>query len=253
MIDFSAVLILLRLVTAHIIADFMLQPRSWIIQRKELRVRAPKLYLHIGLIGLLTWLFLADWSHVGVPLFIMVTHWAIDWWKSSRPDSTFNFLFDQGLHLLMILIAWKVYTGVEIPFGAWLAGLGASPTFWIIMISYIIVIWPFGYLIAFITSGWQKQIAGGGEGGNAYEGLERAGMWIGRLERLLILTFILMQQYSAIGFLIAAKSVFRFSGKLEGNRERKHAEYILIGTLMSFALAILLGIGAQYLLGVVQG
>jgi len=253
MTELPEYLVLLRLVTAHIIADFMLQPRSWIEQRKELRVKAPYLYLHIGLIGLLTWLFLADWTHVGVPLFIMVTHWAIDWWKSSRTDSTFNFLFDQGLHLLMILIAWKVYTGIEAPFVDFFSGLATSPSFWIIMIGYIIVIWPVGYLIAFITSGWQKQINPGPGDGGSYAGLERAGMWIGRLERLLILTFILMQQYGAIGFLIAAKSVFRFHGKLEGSRERKHAEYILIGTLLSFSLAILLGVGTVYLLGVVQG
>ncbi|MFO7902720.1 MAG: hypothetical protein R6U98_08675, partial [Pirellulaceae bacterium] len=42
------------------------------------------------------------------------------------------------------------------------------------------------------------------------EGLFRAGLWIGRLERVLILTFFLLQRFEAIGFLIAAKSIFRF-------------------------------------------
>ena len=41
-------------------------------------------------------------------------------------------------------------------------------------------------------------------------------MWIGFFERFLIFTFILINQYTAIGFLIAAKSVLRFNDKEYG-------------------------------------
>jgi hypothetical protein len=61
---------------------------------------------------------------------------------------------------------------------------------------------------------------------------------------------MLIGQYSAIGFLIAAKSIFRFSGKMENEKDRMQAEYILIGTLISFLFAILTGLGAIYLLEV---
>lgn len=79
------------------------------------------------------------------------------------------------------------------------------------------------------------------------EGLKDAGRTIGIIERSLILTFILMSQYQAIGFLIAAKSVFRF-GDLIDTSQRKRTEYILIGTLISFTFSILLGISTQFLI-----
>jgi hypothetical protein len=53
-------------------------------------------------------------------------------------------------------------------------------------------------------------------------------------------------RWEAIGFLIAAKSVFRF-GDLKDSRNRKLTEYILIGTLLSFGIAIVTGILTLYL------
>ena len=40
--------------------------------------------------------------------------------------------------------------------------------------------------------------------------LPNAGKWIGYLERILILTFMLTNSIEGVGFLLAAKSVFRF-------------------------------------------
>lgn len=54
--------------------------------------------------------------------------------------------------------------------------------------------------------------------------------------------FIIMGRWEAIGLLIGgAKSVFRFNDLKESNN-RKLTEYILIGTLLSFGLAIITGI-----------
>lgn len=96
-----------------------------------------------------------------------------------------------------------------------------------------------GFVIEKATRRWRTELA---RGNNEIAGLTDAGTWIGYIERIIILTFILIGEYSAIGFLIAAKSIFRFSGGVKDQKERKHAEYILIGTLISFSLAILLGI-----------
>ena len=71
--------------------------------------------------------------------------------------------------------------------------------------------------------------------------LEAAGRYIGIFERILVLTFIITDNFAAIGFLIAAKSILRFSDKTETGA-RKQTEYVLIGTLMSFAITILLGL-----------
>jgi hypothetical protein len=52
---------------------------------------------------------------------------------------------------------------------------------------------------------------------------------------------VILGRWEAIGFLLAAKSVFRF-GDLKESKDRKLTEYILIGTLLSFGVAILIGI-----------
>jgi len=53
-------------------------------------------------------------------------------------------------------------------------------------------------------------------------------------------------QFTAIGFLIAAKSIFRFNDTREDGN--KKAEYFLLGTLISFTLAIVIGLLIKYLI-----
>ena len=83
---------------------------------------------------------------------------------------------------------------------------------------------------------------------NDKNSLPNAGSWIGYLERVLILTFMLVGCMEGIGFLLAAKSVFRF-GELTKAKEVKITEYVMIGTLSSFTIAILLGAVAVKVLG----
>jgi len=79
------------------------------------------------------------------------------------------------------------------------------------------------------------------------ESLAKAGRYIGILERLFVFTFVITNHWEAIGFLLAAKSVFRF-GDLRTSKDRKLTEYILIGTLLSFGFAIFLGVLYLYVL-----
>jgi hypothetical protein len=53
-------------------------------------------------------------------------------------------------------------------------------------------------------------------------------------------------QFAAIGFLIAAKSIFRFNDTREDGN--KKAEYFLLGTLISFILAIVIGLLIKHLI-----
>lgn len=78
------------------------------------------------------------------------------------------------------------------------------------------------------------------------ESLKDAGRYIGMLERMLVFVFIITNHWEAVGFLITAKSVFRF-GDLKESKHRKLTEYILIGTLISFGIAILTGILYLYI------
>ena len=65
------------------------------------------------------------------------------------------------------------------------------------------------------------------------EGLEKTGFHIGILERLLVFSFIVLNHWEGVGFLLAAKSIFRF-GDPDKSKDRKLTKYILIGTLLSF-------------------
>jgi hypothetical protein len=67
------------------------------------------------------------------------------------------------------------------------------------------------------------------------------GFWIGCIERLIILTFILANHYDAVGLLIAAKSILRVSDQ----QARKQTEYVLLGTLCSLAFALAVGEGLK--------
>lgn len=70
------------------------------------------------------------------------------------------------------------------------------------------------------------------------------GRAVGSLERALTLTLVLLGEYAAVGWIIAAKSLARFK-QLE---DREFAEYFLVGTLASFLLALLAGLGLRLLL-----
>ncbi|KPB06406.1 DUF3307 domain-containing protein [Bacillus sp. CHD6a] len=64
------------------------------------------------------------------------------------------------------------------------------------------------------------------------------GKVIGYLERLLVVALILMGSFSAVGFIVAAKSLTRFKQM----DDRDWAEYFLLGTLTSFLFAIIFGV-----------
>lgn len=78
-------------------------------------------------------------------------------------------------------------------------------------------------------------------------GLPEAGKIIGRFERLLILLFVLTGSVAGVGFLLTAKSVFRF-GDLKDDKTHKRAEYYLIGTLSSFTFGLSIAYAAAWLL-----
>lgn len=68
-------------------------------------------------------------------------------------------------------------------------------------------------------------------------GFDDGGRLIGHLERFLIYLFVLAGHLEGVGFLVAAKSVFRF-GELTNQQNRLEAEYITIGTLLSFSFGL---------------
>jgi hypothetical protein len=78
-------------------------------------------------------------------------------------------------------------------------------------------------------------------------GMLRAGLYIGWCERALVYAFLLGGEPGAAGLALTAKSVARFPTFSAGSEPL--AEYVLIGTLLSFLLAVLAACGVRALLG----
>lgn len=112
----------------------------------------------------------------------------------------------------------------------WAINVGA------IVSAYITVSVVGAYVIRAILRRYELDSGGGG--------LRSAGMAIGIIERVLVLTFVLVDQYTAITIVFAAKSIARFN-ELE---DRGMAEYYLIGTLLSITFALVIGIVARLII-----
>ncbi|SKB32920.1 Protein of unknown function [Salegentibacter holothuriorum] len=240
----ETILILLQLLLAHILTDFVLQPTKLVKQKREKKARSWFLYFHSFLAGSLTYLFLQEWHLWYIPIVISLSHFFIDLWKLQHKNDTLKlFLLDQLWHILIIVLVWLyLIEGFSelIPF---FAKAFSSQQILVIAIGYLLVIFPTGFLIGKATRRWHNELEPKGES----HSLEAAGRYIGIFERILVLTFILTNNFSAIGFLIAAKSILRFSDKTDASA-RKQTEYVLIGTLMSFAITILIGLLVRYFL-----
>ncbi|TVZ28483.1 uncharacterized protein DUF3307 [Gillisia sp. Hel_I_86] len=231
-------LILLQLLFAHLLTDFVLQPNSWIKHKRKYKVKSYFLIIHTLIAGVLTVLFLQklEWWYIG--LIISVTHFLIDWWKlNQKKDNLKYFLLDQFFHLLVITMVWLYLINGFSNILPFLKEVFNSTAILAVIGTYLFVIFPAGFLIGKATKKWQNEI----EETHKKNSLDDAGRYIGIFERILVLTFILTNNFSAIGFLIAAKSILRFSDKSETGA-RKQTEYVLIGTLISFTITILLGL-----------
>jgi len=224
-------MILLKLLFAHFIGDFLLQPKSWVKDKENRKIKSPKLYFHFVIHGLLVLLILMDIQFWPLALALVFAHGIIDIIKLYAQKDTTKlqwFLIDQLLHILSIILLWIVFFRLEIDLSSWLN----NDKLWIYVIALFFLTQVSGIVIQVLMSKWSKSLDQ-----NEEASLDNAGRYIGILERLFVFTFVLTGNWAAIGFLIAAKSVFRF-GDLRESKSRKLTEYILIGTLLSFAIAI---------------
>ncbi|MGN6398565.1 MAG: DUF3307 domain-containing protein [Mucilaginibacter sp.] len=238
-----AVNLLLRLIISHLLTDFVFQPSSWITDRKVNKIRSVKLVWHAIATAVVAYALSGIYTCWWLPLIILISHYLIDLAKSYLPDKFIYFAADQLMHLAVIFIIWLIINNQWQAIISDFNGIAGSTRFWILVLGYIVVTWPLGIIIGMATARWRNDLAATKE---AKDGLENAGKWIGICERVLILTFVLTNQFTAIGFLITAKSILRFGDK--DKQAEKKTEYILVGTLLSFAASALLGILISYAL-----
>ncbi len=68
---------------------------------------------------------------------------------------------------------------------------------------------------------------------------KKAGRMIGTIERIIMLFFLLIEQYSSVGLVLTAKSIARYNKISE---DKEFAEYYLLGTLLSTICVLMISI-----------
>lgn len=239
-------MVFLAILLAHLLGDFPLQP-IWIAEGK---VKSIWFLLLHGLIHYtLLWICIAFFAQAEFLSFrtqflafaYLVVHLLIDYAKSKLVtknvvrENLSLFLADQFAHIAVIILVAALMTKSSII--AMLRNLHASATaklhILLTAIIYVSVVFGGGYLIRQITRGISKEIAAE----NPIQ-LGNAGLYIGWIERFLIVTAMLMQSPALVGLILTGKSIARYPEF----KEARFVEYFLIGTLLSISLAVLGGI-----------
>ncbi|WP_146493533.1 DUF3307 domain-containing protein, partial [Vibrio cyclitrophicus] len=233
--------VLIPFLMIHIICDFYLQPNQWVEAKKKYTYRSTELYFHSLLHGV-TLLVPAialgiDWrSTTCLVVIVAVSHFIIDLWKvRARNGGKFSyFIIDQTLHVsVLVAIAFHMADGVTID--AVLQDEKFSDGV-VVVFAYLLILKPTSIVIGSVLSKFPIS----DKDTTSISGLIAGGELIGYLERVLILTFTLVGSYAAVGFVLAAKSIFRF-GELNKSDDRSMTEYVLIGSLISVVLTTLVG------------
>lgn len=230
--------ILLKLFLAHFLGDFVFQPYKWVKSKEQKGMKSNYFWFHIGIHFLLMLLLTGfEVSLIPVVIGIGISHLIIDVLKV-KLQHKFSviplFFADQVLHVLVILISLGFYYDID-----WSFVLQFQDKWLLIILAFVLLTYVSGVIMKVILSKWDL---------NHFEGgaLEKAGWYIGVLERLFIFGFVYLDYWAGIGFLIAAKSIFRFSD-LSRSKDRKLTEYVLIGTLLSYGLAMVIALASLQL------
>lgn len=227
-------LLFMQLFLAHIVGDFFFQSNKWVRDKELKKWRSGYLYLHVLIHFILIIITTATLRIWKVALILVVLHLIIDGIKLQfqQPATKRKWFFiDQGLHLLTIIVVCFIREKVAIDWGFLL-----RPDVLTFITALLFLLNPASFVIKTIISKWIPA-----PGSGTSDSLQNAGQWIGFMERLLIFTFILIGKWEGVGFLLAAKSIFRF-GDLKDAKDMKLTEYVLIGTLLSFGMAIVISI-----------
>lgn len=231
-------IIFVKLLLAHLIGDFILQPNAWVADKEKKKNRSIYLYIHSALHGILAFVLVNETAFSGYALLLAVLHGLIDFLKlqfQQKQTQRNWFIVDQLLHLLVLIAITFVYHKQMPDFSF------ADNQFWILLTALVLLTKPTSIIIKTIISIWTPE----NKLDKTDDSLQNAGNYIGMLERLFVFYFVISGHYEAVGFLLAAKSIFRF-GDLKEAKDRKLTEYVLIGTLLSFGLAFLVGLLTNY-------
>ena len=227
-------LLILQLL-AHLVSDFYLQTEKSCKSKADNAFKSRHLYIHALITFGCAWLFSLSVGFWWAALLIAMLHLIIDGLKSVCKNLKGAFFIDQLLHLAVIVAVVALFNKGVISLPIWLPE--TKVLLWIVAFAFCLR--PANFIIQNIFKEAKISIPDNGK----EQSLPNAGRVIGNVERMLTLVFVMLGQYEAIGFLLAAKSLLRFR-----ETDTVKSEYVLVGTLLSFGIAILSGVAVVLIL-----
>jgi hypothetical protein len=224
--------ILILQIIAHLLADFTFQNDKMATDKLENGFRSKDLNRHILIVFILSWVLSLQLKFVMVSAGIALLHWLIDGFKpefvKNKGIETRIFFIDQVLHIMAIsgcVLLFNYLFNNNSNFQT------SSETYSLLIIfGFLVCTKPANIIIREVLRLYEISCV-------EKIGILNAGSLIGIIERILTLTLILIGQFGAVGFILAGKSILRYK-----DGDTKRMEYVLIGTLLSFGIAIMLGI-----------
>lgn len=230
--------IFLILFLSHLIADFYLQYNSFCEAKDEKGFRSWQVYVHALIVWGCAWIMLPHVAFWYGALILGVSHFLMDGLKHYIHKWKWVFFVDQLFHLAMIVLVVYLFKNQSTEL---LACWDWNMTYVLYIIGILLICKPTNVLIQNIFKIFDLQLSETAQ--KESPSLLQAGHVIGIAERIMAFLFVLVNQYEALGFLIAAKSILRFR-----DADTARTEYVLVGTLLSFLIAVLTALGVEWLI-----
>lgn len=233
-------MILYILLMAHFLADFTFQTTK-LAQRKfdQFKYLICHAFIYAA-VFIVTIFSIIKWNKAILPCVLIVcTHFFIDWIKRlvdkkfGRKSILFaSFIVDQVLHVIIIAVSYYAFTlaAETTQLYGYIQQWPHFNSMVIYSLTFVILWDPTAIFIQKLFSYIIDKNSNDQE-----ENDPQVGRIIGKLERIIISFLILCNQFGAIGFVLAAKSIARYK-QLE---DKNFAERYLVGTLTSVTIAFI--------------
>jgi hypothetical protein len=239
--------VFMPLFLAHLVGDFLLQTERMSLQKAH---RLAWLSLHATIVGSITWVLCWRKDAWPVAIVVFLTHLLFDAWKARLPGSPLRwYLWDQICHMAVLLFCAycmiHYFSISHMPLADWL-----PLNIQVVIAAYLLTFRPITFGMGLFLRPWRDEVAkinGNGGDSTPLTGLSRSGEWIGNLERCIVLSCILADQFMLVAALLIAKAILRM-GDSSRNDCRKRADYFIIGSLASVGSAILIGLLTRWVI-----
>jgi hypothetical protein len=236
----------LALLLAHLATDFVFQSDEMTLRKGKgswgsfAKHGAVHLFVSFVSVGLTNPAWLKRPNSYAVVVCLSVAHLLIDWGKIALTSSQWTsdklslFLTDQALHAGTVAAAALVLVGS--PLHDLLSEVARAhfdkQKILVLLVVYTGTLFAGGHLVRYLTQPVLKRTPLSLD--ESTDTLEHAGMYVGWLERFIVVTALVLQSPATVGLILTAKSIARYPEF----KSVRFAEYFLLGTLLSLSIGI---------------